>query len=123
MPSPQGGAEFAPRADVELAVGVREVDLDRLRGDEEFLGDLAVGLRFRRHRRDPALARGQRLDPAAGPARRPLARPPHRLPQLEPPSRALEPGAPLAQALDALGPPQLTDPPQGVPDRLRRPPD
>ena len=37
--------ELAPRADAELAVGVGEVDLDRLRGDEERLRDVAVGRR------------------------------------------------------------------------------
>src|SRR3954454_2615082 len=45
--SPQGFPEsprkLRPRLDLELAVGAREVHLDRLLGQEQRLGDLAVG--------------------------------------------------------------------------------
>src|SRR5262249_1621251 len=51
------------RADPQLAVHAREVDLDRLRGDEESLGNLAVGWAFRRQCSNTPLARGERLDP------------------------------------------------------------
>ena len=55
--------ELRPRGDVELAIGVGEVHLDRPQGDEELLADLAVGRPGCRRRGDPLLGRGQRLRP------------------------------------------------------------
>src|SRR3712207_9283960 len=52
---------FRSSGDPELAVGVAEVRLDGLRGDEERLRDLGVRQPLGRHLRDPPLARGQRL--------------------------------------------------------------
>ena len=70
---PQGSRALGsciPRADLELAVGARQVHLDRLRRDEQRLGDRAVRHPGGRHRRDAQLARRQRLRPAdARPAR------------------------------------------------------
>src|ERR1700754_4632485 len=54
--------QLAARADAELAVGVAEVDLDRLRGDEQLLGDVAVGAAVGGEAGDAPLAGGQRLD-------------------------------------------------------------
>jgi hypothetical protein len=51
--------ELAPGADPELPVGVREVGLDGLCGDEERLGDLRVGCPVRGDVDDPLLAWGQ----------------------------------------------------------------
>src|SRR3954453_2057821 len=62
----EGAGELVAGADVELAVGVGEVDLDGLRGDEELLGDLAVGHRLGGHAGDATLAGGQGLDSAEG---------------------------------------------------------
>jgi hypothetical protein len=59
------------RADPELAVDAREVDLDRLRSDEERLRDLAVGWAFSRHPGNAKLARRQRLSTAECNAPRP----------------------------------------------------
>ena len=56
--------ELAPRLDVELAVRVAQVVLDRLGRDEQRLGDLAVALTRGGELGDPALARGQRRRPA-----------------------------------------------------------
>ncbi len=55
----KGLGQLGPNADVELPVGVAEVDLDRLLSDEERLGDLAVREAVRRHVGYPALARGK----------------------------------------------------------------
>jgi hypothetical protein len=55
--------QVSSRADLELAVHVREVDLDRLHCDEERLRDLLVAHLLGGHLRDPALARRQRLEP------------------------------------------------------------
>jgi hypothetical protein len=55
----QDPRQLRTRLDVELSVDVRQVHLDRLRGDEEGLGDLAVGLAVGRHVRDASLARGE----------------------------------------------------------------
>jgi hypothetical protein len=51
----QGAGELAARADAELAVDAGEVVLDRLRGDEQLLGDLAVGAAGRGVLGDPPL--------------------------------------------------------------------
>src|SRR5215211_6858935 len=50
-------------ADVELAVGVAEVGLDRLEREEELLRDLAVGPAFGGHLGDAAFTGGEGLDP------------------------------------------------------------
>ena len=55
--------ELEARADPELLVGAAEVALDRLLGDEQRLGDLAVGASFGRLTADPPLRRGQRVRP------------------------------------------------------------
>jgi hypothetical protein len=54
--------QVVPRADAELAVRAREVDLHRLRGDVERLGDVAVALAAGREGRNTLLARRQRAD-------------------------------------------------------------
>src|SRR5438874_1373896 len=54
--------EVTARVDVELAVGAAQMLLDRLRGDEERLGDLLVAQPLRRHLCDAPLARGQLVD-------------------------------------------------------------
>jgi hypothetical protein len=51
--------ELAAAPHPELVVGVAEVGLDGLDGDEEQLGDLAVGLVGRRQLRHPAFSGGQ----------------------------------------------------------------
>src|SRR6266516_5692744 len=56
--------QLAPALDIELPVNTREVFLDRLHGDEQLLGDLAIGAAAGRAARHPQLARGQRPDPA-----------------------------------------------------------
>src|SRR5918999_283752 len=61
------------RADPELAVDAREVDLDRLRCDEQRLGDLAVRVSLGRHLGDAALAGRERVDAAEGDAAWPRA--------------------------------------------------
>src|SRR6266545_7727993 len=58
--------ELRARADRELAVDAREVDLDRPLGNEERLRDLAVGGAFGRQLGDAALTGRQRLDAAQG---------------------------------------------------------
>src|SRR5262245_1888781 len=52
-------AELRPRADAELGVDVREVDLDGVDADEECLGDLLVGESVTGQLRDPTLGRSQ----------------------------------------------------------------
>src|ERR1700761_4989544 len=75
----EGAGELAAGPDLQLAIRVREVDLDRLRGDEELLGDLAVGHPVGGEAGDAFLARGQGGDAGEGgaartrPARRQLA--------------------------------------------------
>src|SRR5262245_4214703 len=54
----QRRGELAPRTELELAVGTREVDLDGLHRDEQRLGDVAVAQPFGGERRDAPLARG-----------------------------------------------------------------
>ncbi len=61
----QDAGQLPPRADPELAVGGAEVNLDRLRGHVELLGDVAVGEALGGQLGDAPLARGQRLRPAA----------------------------------------------------------
>jgi len=51
--------QLPPRLDVELSVGVPEVVLDGLRGDEQERRDLPIALAARRQLGDPALARCQ----------------------------------------------------------------
>src|SRR5512132_3583618 len=58
--------ELRARADRELAVDAREMDLDRPLSDEERLRDLAVGGAFGRQLGDAALTGRQRLDAAQG---------------------------------------------------------
>ena len=73
----QEGRQLSPRVDRELAIGVAEVHLHRLDGDEERLRDLGVG-RADPQNGDPPLARRQRpsLTPrGAGPSRRSHAAP------------------------------------------------
>src|SRR5262245_58051651 len=60
--------ELRARADPELAVDAREVYLDRLRGDEQGLRDLAVHRPFGGHLGAAPLARSERLDTAEGDA-------------------------------------------------------
>ena len=62
--APRALGQLRPRGDLELAVDAREVDLDRLRRDEERLGDVLVRHVLGGHLGDAALARGQRLEPA-----------------------------------------------------------
>src|SRR3954470_520267 len=62
------------RGDLELAVDAREVDLDRLRRDEERLCDVLVRHVLGRHLRDTALARRERLEPTQHQAARPRTR-------------------------------------------------
>src|SRR5581483_10031830 len=55
------------RADAELRIGVREMDLDRVDGHEQLAGDLLVGQPLRGELRDPSLCLRQtsgRLGPA-----------------------------------------------------------
>ncbi len=66
--------QLAARGDLELAVGAPEVRLDRLRRDEQRLGDLTIAESLRRHRRDPPLARGERVAPPGACPARPGAR-------------------------------------------------
>src|SRR5690349_11365035 len=60
---PQSARELGARGDVELAVGARQVHLDRLLSQEQCLRDLAVGHAVGGHPRDALLGRGQ-LAPA-----------------------------------------------------------
>src|ERR1700741_3197816 len=53
--------QLAPRGDVELAKRPPQVGLDRLLGDEQGLGDLAVGLTGRRKLGHPSLAWRERV--------------------------------------------------------------
>src|SRR3712207_282915 len=52
--------QLVARRDPELAVRVAQVELHRLDGDEQVLGDLAVGAAGRRHAGDPKLRRRER---------------------------------------------------------------
>ena len=56
--------ELPPRLDVELAVRVAQVVLDRLGRDEQGLGDLAVALTGGGQLGDPPLGGGERFGPA-----------------------------------------------------------
>src|SRR5215471_11284058 len=67
------GRELAPRADLELAVDAREVELDGLHRDEELLGDLLVAAVAGRDLGNAALARGQRVEAAGEDLARPRA--------------------------------------------------
>ena len=71
-PAPAAGGqtrgELRPRADAELRVGVREVHLDRVHGDEERLRDLLVREPLRRQLGDAPLG-GRQLAAGARPAR------------------------------------------------------
>src|SRR4051812_6777596 len=60
---PQSAGKLRARADVQLAVGAGQMHLDRLLGQEQRLGDLAVGHALGGHARDALLGRGQ-LAPA-----------------------------------------------------------
>src|SRR6266487_4827218 len=62
VPTSERCGEVTARVDVELAVGAAQMLLDRLRGDEERLGDLLVAQPLGRHLRDAPLARGQLVD-------------------------------------------------------------
>src|SRR5918997_1428436 len=62
----EGRRQLAARAHVELAIGVAEVPLDRLAGDEQCLRDLPVAQPLDRQRDDAALARAERVDAAPG---------------------------------------------------------
>src|SRR5579884_2532808 len=73
LPLIERGGELPPRADPQLAVDAREVDLDRLHGDEERLGDLLVALVLRSELGDAPLARRQGIDAADGVLARPRA--------------------------------------------------
>src|SRR5258708_35876229 len=57
-------SELAPAPDIELPVDAGEVFLDRLHGDKQLLGDLAIGAAAGGAAGDPQLARGQCPDPA-----------------------------------------------------------
>ena len=56
---PEPVREFCSGPDAELPIGARQRALDRVLGDEEGRGDLAVGAALRDERRDPALGLGQ----------------------------------------------------------------
>src|SRR5581483_4900295 len=60
----EGVRELAARLDLELAVRVAQVELDRLRRHEQQARDLAVRMPFGGELRDPALARRERVGPA-----------------------------------------------------------
>ena len=63
LPAPYSAAKASPSSvrfeHAELLVDVAQVGLDRLRGDEEALGDLAVAHPLDSHPGNPHLARGQ----------------------------------------------------------------
>ena len=59
-----------PRGHAELREDVREVALDRLLGEEQLVGDLAVGAAERDELGDLALAAAQRAEARPGPPRR-----------------------------------------------------
>jgi len=59
----EGRGELPPRADLELAIHVREVHLNRLHRDEERLSDLSVAQLFGSQLSDAPLARRQRIEP------------------------------------------------------------
>ena len=76
---PESARQLRARADVELAVRVRQVDLDRLLGQEQRLRDLAVGHPLGRHpapraSRSRSAGCGSRSGRAAGARRRRRAR-------------------------------------------------
>src|SRR5207302_1178272 len=58
--APKRLRQFAAPSDVELPVRVAQVVLDRLRRDEQRLGDLPVALPGGGELGDPPLARGER---------------------------------------------------------------
>ena len=70
----QRALELSARADFELAVRVRQVNLDRLRSHVELLGDLAVGKAVGGEVGDALLRRRQRADAAERIAAWPRAR-------------------------------------------------
>jgi hypothetical protein len=68
------GRELVARVDPELAVGAREVELDRLHGHEERLGDVLVAAAARRELGDPALAGRQGVEAREDDLARPRTR-------------------------------------------------
>jgi hypothetical protein len=66
----EAGGDLLARGDVELEVDLAQLVLDRAHAEEQRLGDVTVGQAARRHLRDAALARGERLEAGDGaPAR------------------------------------------------------
>src|SRR5512144_2835666 len=59
----KGGSELVSRVEAELAEHAREMTLDRARGDEQHLGDLAIREVLAGQLGDTALACRQRVEP------------------------------------------------------------
>jgi len=69
----EGGGQGGARADLEFGVAARQVVFDGPLGDEQPLGDLAVGEPGGGHVRDPQFAGGERVPPVRGIAAWPAA--------------------------------------------------
>jgi hypothetical protein len=69
----QGVTQVVTRADVKLAVGVSEMGLDGLGGDEQRLGNLGIAEALGGELGDPALRGGEGVSAAMGRAPRPGA--------------------------------------------------